>query len=99
MRRAMHITALGDDPWYFAAATGECFHLQRNCRGLRNARVINRATSVGDKNRALILNNLRPCRLCVSNPVLHEWAGSSRATTADDAPEESRTAPEMREAD
>ena len=94
LHRYLHITALGDDPWFFAPSTGQCYHLQRNCHGLRNARIISRASSRGDKNRAILTLNLRPCRLCVPDPAAmwrpSSGTGTTRDNDADEVPEEER---------
>ena len=93
LHRYLH-TTMGDDPWFFAPTSGQCYHLQRNCRGLRNARIISRALSRGDKNRAILMYNLRPCRLCVPDPAATWRPASGTGTTRDDdvndAPEEER---------
>ena len=80
-----HVERLGNDPWYYAPLSGACYHLQRNCGGLRNARSIKGALSMGDKRRALYLFNLRPCRICVTEPIQRERAAAANNNnTAED---------------
>ena len=67
-----HVELLGNDPWYYAPHSGSCYHLQRNCGGLRNARAIKSALSLGDKRKVLTLLHLRPCRICVVEPINRE---------------------------
>ena len=73
---------LGTDSWFYAPYSGSCYHIQRNCGGLRNARAIKSALSLGDKRKVLTLLHLRPCRICVVEPINHE-----RGTTASDTVE------------
>ena len=53
------------DPWYYAPLSGECYHLERNCLGLRNARNVQTVLPHEAQNR-LVMQGLRPCRLCAS---------------------------------
>ena len=58
---------MGVDPWFYAPVSGGCYHLERNCAGLRNAHIIKDATSTEAKRRVLSFNSLRPCRICAMN--------------------------------
>ena len=64
--RPPHLRASAGDPWYYAPLSGNCYHLEQNCAGLRNARNVQSEESAIGKNRLLCVNNLRPCRLCAS---------------------------------
>ena len=61
-----HLRPSAGDPWYYAPLSGSCYHLERNCAGLRNARHVQSVECTVGKNRLLVVNNLRPCRMCAS---------------------------------
>ena len=58
---------LGLDPWFYAPLSGSCYHLERNCGGLRNSRAIKIACSLYEKRKILTLLHLRPCRICIQS--------------------------------
>ena len=64
--RPPHLRPSAGDPWYYAPLSGSCYHLEQNCAGLRNARNVQSEQSQFGKNRLLVVNGLRPCRLCAS---------------------------------
>ena len=62
--RPPHLRPSAGDPWYYAPLSGSCYHLEQNCAGLRNAHNVQSEQSQFGKNRLIVVNGLRPCRMC-----------------------------------